>query len=193
VSALASEKLDHRWFEDNEDPVILGVGRLNEQKDFQTLLRAFANVLKKRHAYLVILGEGEERSSLEVLSEELNVAHRVHMPGFVRNPYKYMARSDVFVLSSKFEGFGNVIVEAMACGCPVVSTNCRSGPTEILENGKWGRLVPVEDPLRMSNAINESIASPLPPSKERAQDFTAEVIMDQYCSLIYNLLSEKNG
>ncbi|MFZ8789918.1 MAG: glycosyltransferase [Acidilobaceae archaeon] len=151
--AKAEEPLDHPWFRPGEPPVVLGVGRLTQQKDFPTLIRAFALVRKERPARLMILGEGEERPKLEALVRELRLEEDVALPGFVDNPYKYMKRAAVFVLSSRWEGFGIVLVEAMALGTPVVATDCPSGPAEILENGKWGHLVPVGEPLHLARAI----------------------------------------
>jgi glycosyltransferase involved in cell wall biosynthesis len=136
-----------------EPPVILGVGRLTVQKDFPTLIRAFARVRQKRNARLLILGEGELRSELNALVAELGLQADVALPGFVENPFVFMRHASLFVLSSAWEGFGNVLVEAMACGMPVVSTDCPSGPAEILQNGKWGRLVPVGDVQALSEAL----------------------------------------
>ena len=149
----AKEPVEHPWFAPGEPPVILGVGRLTKAKDFPTLIRAFELVRRERPARLMILGEGEERPQLEALIKELGLQEDIALPGFVDNPYAYMARSRVFVLSSAWEGFGNVLVEAMACGCPVVSTDCPSGPAEILENGKYGPLVPVGDITALALAI----------------------------------------
>jgi len=149
----AEEPLEHPWFRAGEPPVILGVGRLTKQKDFPTIIRAFAIVRKEIPAKLVILGEGEERPKLEALVEKLGLKKDIALPGFVDNPYKYMKHAAVFVLSSRWEGFGNVLVEAMACGTPVVSTDCPSGPAEILEGGRWGQLVPVGDEKALASAI----------------------------------------
>src|SRR5574337_1077880 len=129
----ARAALDHPWFAPGSPPVLLAVGRLAAQKDFPTLLRAFARVRAVRKARLIILGEGKERPALEALALELGVASDVDLPGFVLNPFPYMAQASLSVLSSAWEGFGNVVAEAMACGCPVVSTNCPSGPAEILD------------------------------------------------------------
>jgi glycosyltransferase involved in cell wall biosynthesis len=178
----AKEPLEHTWFSAKKEPVILGAGRLTWQKDFSTLLRAFAVVRKKRAVRLVILGEGEERGRLAALAEELGVAESVDMLGFVDNPYKYMARAAVFVLSSRKEGFGNVLVEALACGTPVVSTDCPSGPAEILEDGRYGELVPVGDYEALARSILSTLDNPISASvlQERARDFSVEKIADQY-------------
>lgn len=149
----AKENVDHPWFQPGEPPVILGVGRLHPQKDFPTLIRAFAQVRQVRPARLIILGMGPEEAKLRSLVRELEVDEDVALPGFVDNPYAYMARSAVFVLSSAWEGLGNVLIEAMATGTPVVSTNCKSGPAEILDNGKYGLLTPVGDSEAIAQAI----------------------------------------
>lgn len=150
----AKEPVDHFWFKAGEPPVILGVGRLTKQKDFPTLIHAFAQVRKQQNARLMILGTGPNKSQLEALTDELGIGNDVvTLPGFVDNPYAYMARAKVFVLSSAWEGFGNVLVEAMAVGTPVISTDCPSGPSEILADGKYGYLTPVGDAQAIAEAI----------------------------------------
>ena len=158
----ASEPLGHPWLQLGELPVVLGVGGLTPPKDFPLLIRAFAAVKARRPARLIILGEGEERGMLEALVKSLGLEDDVMLPGFVDNPLSYARASSVFVLSSRFEGFGNVLVEAMACGIAVVSTNCPSGPSEILEEGRWGRLVPVGDVTALTEAILTQIDSVAP-------------------------------
>ncbi|MGB5963090.1 MAG: glycosyltransferase [Coleofasciculaceae cyanobacterium] len=153
VREKSKEPLNHPWFKYGEPPIILGVGRLEPQKDFDTLIRAFALVRQVYPCRLVILGKGIEEQKLKDLTIEIGLEHDVAMLGFVENPYIYMAKSAVFVLSSAWEGFGNVIAEALALGTPVVSTNCLSGPAEILDNGKYGQLVPVGDTKEMAEAI----------------------------------------
>ncbi len=145
--------VEHPWFQEGQPPVILAVGRLHPQKDYPTLLRAFTQVQQVRPCRLVILGEGPEKENLNNLIEELGLQADVAMLGFVDNPYTYMRSAAVFVLSSAWEGFGNVIAEALAVGTPVVSTNCESGPAEILHNGKYGELTPVGDAKAMAEAI----------------------------------------
>ena len=168
-------------------PIVLGAGRLVEQKSFATLIRAFARLRSRRQARLYIIGEGDQRPQLFALACRLGVEEDVHMPGFVDNPFAYMGEADVFVLSSQWEGFGNVLVEAMACGTPVVSTDCPSGPSEILEDGKWGRLVRVGDEAMMAKAICRAIDDPPPKGlKKRAKDFHVRTIADQYLSILEN-------
>jgi glycosyltransferase involved in cell wall biosynthesis len=177
----ASEPLSHPWFQPGEPPVILGVGRLTQQKDFITLIRAFALVRRQVEARLVILGEGEDRPRLEQLAAELGLQADVALPGFVENPYAFMRRSAVFALSSRWEGFGNVLIEAMACGTRVVATDCLSGPREILEDGKWGKLVPVGNPEALAEAIVETLHNP--PSVDptvRAKEFSLEKAVEAY-------------
>ncbi|MGB9794641.1 glycosyltransferase [Caldisericum exile] len=151
----AKEPVDHPWFTSGEYPIIIGVGRLNREKDFQTLIKAFSFIRKEVDARLVILGEGEERKNLENLAKELGISEYLLMPGFVNNPYKYMSKSSVFVLSSIYEGLPTVLIEALSLGIPVVSTDCPSGPREILENGKYGKLVPVHNEIALARAIIE--------------------------------------
>lgn len=175
------ETSGHHWLENEGPPVVIGVGRLTPQKDFQTLIRAFALVREKQPSKLIILGEGEERLLLEKLIQEMDLENDVALPGFVDNPFAYMRRASLFVLSSLWEGFGNVLAEAMACGTPVVSTDCPSGPREILEDGKWGRLVPPGDHEALSEAIMATLNEPEHPDVEkRARDFSVDVIIDQY-------------
>jgi glycosyltransferase involved in cell wall biosynthesis len=149
----AKESVNHPWFSPGEPPVILGVGRLQIQKDFPTLIRAFAEVKKQKMSRLVILGSGPEKPHLENLIEELGIQEDVDLLGFVENPYSYMENAQVFVLSSIWEGLGNVLIEAMALGTPVVSSDCESGPAEILDDGKYGHLVNVGDSQAMADSI----------------------------------------
>lgn len=178
--------LDHPWFVPGSPPVVLGVGRLTTQKDFPTLLKAFAKVRAVRKARLVILGEGKKRTKLEMLARELGVAADVAMPGFALNPFPYMMRASVFVLSSAWEGLPGVLVEAMACGCPVVSTDCPSGPSEILDGGAYGPLVPVGGDAALAKAILSVLEMPPDPERlrERAALFSADHAADQYLELL---------
>ncbi len=184
----AEEPLNHPWFAPGEPPVILSAGRLTKQKDYPTLIRAFALVCRERPARLMILGEGEERPKLEALVRELDLDEDVSLPGFVDNPYAYMARSAVFVLSSAWEGFGNVLVEAMAVGTPVVSTDCPSGPAEILEGGKWGKLVPVGDIEALAEAIMATLTNRIDSTSiaDRAQIFGLDNIIRDYMEMLGN-------
>jgi glycosyltransferase involved in cell wall biosynthesis len=179
--ALAAEPLEHPWFGVDQPPVILGAGRLTPVKDFETLIRAFAILRPQRKARLMILGEGDQRSRLQSLIEKLGIAADATLPGFVTNPYKYMRRSSMFVLSSRWEGFGNVLVEAMACGAPVISTDCPGGPAEILEGGCHGRLVSVGDHESMALAILAQLdGPPILSGLQRARSFTLESSLRSY-------------
>ena len=131
IRARAGEPAAHPWFMPGQPPVLIGVGKLKRQKDFATLIRAFARLRRERVLRLVILGEGEERAALERLVQGLGVGADVLLPGFMDNPYAWMSRSAVFVSSSAWEGFSNVLCEALACGCPVVSTDCPSGSAQM--------------------------------------------------------------
>jgi len=182
--AKAEEPVGHPWFRPGEPPVILGIGRLTEAKDFPTLIRAFALVRKQRPARLMILGEGEERPKLEALVRELGLEKDVALPGFVDNPYKYMKRAAVFVLSSRWEGLPTVLIEALALGTPVVSTDCESGPAEILDGGKYGKLVPVADIEGLAKAIDEAITKPLLLNPKILDHFCLGTVVNRYLKII---------
>jgi len=179
-------RLEHPWFQPGAAPVILSVGRLHYQKDFPTLFRAFARVRARREVRLLVLGGGKGRTELEALVRSMGLGGDVELRGFVANPFAYMARAAVFVLSSAYEGFGNALVEALACGCPVVSTDCPSGPAEILEGGAYGRLVPVGDDAAMAEAILRTLDTE--PHRERlrkrAARFSVEASAREYLRLL---------
>lgn len=182
--AKAEEPLDHPWFQPGEPPVILGAGRLTAQKDFPTLIRAFALVRRKLPSRLMILSEGEERPRLEALVQELGLEADVALPGFVDNPYKYMKHAGVFVLSSKYEGFGLVLVEAMACGTPVIATDCPSGPAEILEGGKWGRMVPMGNADALAQAILRTLKTPISVGIENTERYMLDYAVARYAEVM---------
>ena len=187
LSEKAKEAVEHSWFEDASKPVIVGMGRLIAQKDFSTLLKSFAQVRKEIPGVkLVIFGEGKDRSKLESEIRTLQLENDVEMPGYVDNPYKYLKRASVFVMSSAWEGFGNVLVEAMAVGTPVVSTDCPSGPAEILKDGKCGPLVPVSNVNRLAQAVVAVLKDPPDPIalQSRAESFSIEKAVDKYLELI---------
>lgn len=162
LERLARETPAHPWFADRSVPVVLGAGRLTRQKDFPTLIRAFATVRAQRPCRLMILGDGNERDELWVLAKQLGVAEDMALPGFQTNPYGYVARASLFVLSSAWEGSPNVLTEALALGVPVVSTDCPSGAREILASGRYGKLVAVGDADALAQAMIETLAHPLP-------------------------------
>jgi glycosyltransferase involved in cell wall biosynthesis len=184
--------VDHPWLHDNGPPVLLSVGRLCPQKRFDILVRSVSIAAKRRPIRLIILGDGEDRARLECLARELEVDGCVSLPGFVDNPYAYMARSDLFVLSSAWEGLPNTLIEAMACGLPIVSTDCPSGPREILAargcgTGRFGTLVPVDRPEEMADAILRELALKHNPadSARRAQRFGAARSVRSYVDLMH--------
>jgi len=166
---------------------VLSVGTLKRAKDYPTLLRAFAALPRSLHAKLTILGEGGLRSQLEAQVAELGLEGRVAMPGFVLDPYPWFRTADLLVLSSESEGFGNVLVEALECGVPVVSTNCPGGPREILEGGRHGRLVPVGDSQALADAMAATLTAPVDRERliARARDFSAERIAEQYLETLF--------
>lgn len=188
LAQRAAESLVHPWLASDQPPVLLAIGRLTEQKDYPTLLRAFARLRQGRDVRLVILGEGELRAQLHALAAELDLNNDVlEMPGFVANPFAWLASCKLFVLSSRWEGLPGVLIEAMACGVPVVSTDCPSGPDEILEGGRWGRLVPVGDVNALAQAMAEVLDTPkerLPDVRLRAADFEQERAVDAYLKIL---------
>jgi glycosyltransferase involved in cell wall biosynthesis len=179
---LAEQSVDHPWFVKDSPPIILGAGGFRRQKDFPTLLRAFRQVRKERPARLVILGKGRGKTQLEALARKLGIEQDLDLPGFVTNPYAYMAHSDLFVLSSLWEGSPNVLTEALAVGTPVVSTDCESGPREILCDGRYGPLVPVGDAEALAAAILETLANPLDSMvlQSAAEPYTIEASTNRY-------------
>jgi glycosyltransferase involved in cell wall biosynthesis len=184
----AKSRLDpgHPWLAPGSAPVILAVGRLTEQKDFPSLIRAFAEVRAQREARLLILGEGRLRDELQALANALGVQADVDMPGFVENPFQYMARASLLVLSSHYEGLPGVLIQAMGCGCPVISTDCPGGSREILEGGQYGALVPVGDGSAMAKAILKELDAPTPKEVllRRAEDFSIESGVSNYLALL---------
>lgn len=177
--------LEHPWFERGAPPVVLAVGRLTPQKDFPTLIRAFAQVHRQHMARLLILGEGEQRPELEQLVKQLGLSEAVHLPGFEPNPFRYMRRAAVFVLSSRYEGLPNALIQAMACGCPVVATDCPSGPREILDGGKYGALVPVGDADALAEAILAALQGKIAPAPPTwLQQFDESYIAEQYLRVL---------
>jgi glycosyltransferase involved in cell wall biosynthesis len=183
--ALSRKPTGHPWLQPGQPPVILGVGRLTRQKDFATLIRAFAEVRRQAPARLIILGEGEDRSALETLVSQLGLTGDVALPGFRENAMAYMAGSALFVLSSAWEGLPTVLIEALAAGTRVISTDCPSGPREILQGGRLGTLVPVGDAEALASAALEALRSPARrvPLKD-LEPFTLDAAVDNYLSLI---------
>ena len=160
LTQLAAAPLDHPWFASGAPPVIVGMGRLEPQKDFPTLLRAFATLRRDRPCRLMILGEGKQRHLLLHEATGLGIQDDVQFPGFVKNPYAYLSRAALFVLSSTWEGSPNSLTEALALGTPLVSTDCPDGPREILEGGRHGPLVKVGDAAALAAAMAATLDHP---------------------------------
>lgn len=167
---LAQHKPSHPWFDD-DIPIILGIGRFSRAKNFPLLLEAFAQVRQHRPCRLILLGKGRQQGRLEQLSARLGIASDVAMPGYVENPYPYLRHASLFVLSSLWEGSPNVLTEALALGCAVVATDCPSGPREILQNGEFGRLVPINDPTALAQAMLDTLNQP--PAADTLRQATA--------------------
>ncbi len=186
-----TERPLHPWLLDGGAPVVLAVGRLERPKDFPTLLKAFARLALRRPCRLIILGEGKERKKLQGLVQKLKLDDRVSLPGWVDNPFAYMSRAALFVLSSIHEGFSMVLVEALACGCPCVSTDCPAGPVEILQDGKFGPLVAVGDEVGLAETMDRVLDRP--PDKRmlqrRAADFSVDTAASAYEGLIQTIVS----
>lgn len=185
VLEKARAPLEHPWFQPGQPPVLLAVGRLQPQKDYPLLIETFARVRRTQPVRLLILGEGKERPKLEALIKERNMEQDVSLPGFVMNPYAYMARASLFVLSSRWEGLPTVLIEALCCGTPVVSTDCPSGPQEILRGGQYGQLVPVGDANALTRAIQTSLENKTPcPPPESWQPYELKKVVNQYVNLL---------
>jgi len=185
LAAMAKEPLDDPWFAPGEPPVILAIGRMETQKNFTNLLRAFAELRRKLPARLLILGEGSERERLTALVAELGLGGDILMPGFVANPAAYMAKSAVFAMSSSWEGMPVALIEALTLGVPVVSTDCPSGPAEILADGAYGDLVPMNDSAALAEAIERVLSGSkkAAPAEWLAQ-FDSNTITERYLELM---------
>jgi glycosyltransferase involved in cell wall biosynthesis len=187
LAAQASAPLNDPWFSAGAPPVVLGVGRLVAQKDFATLIRAFAQARGRRMARLVILGEGQERTALAELARILGVHEDVRLVGYDHNPFRYMQRATVFALSSIFEGLPGALIQAMACGCRVVSTDCPGGSREILDGSATGLLVPPRDPAALGRALTQLLAD-ADRGRARVQHavdrFTERAAVDQYLQVL---------
>ena len=178
--------VEHPWFEPGMPPVVLGAGRLTAQKDFPTLIRAFAQVRAHRSIRLMILGEGEERANLQKMICDLGLEADVTLPGFLLNPYPLMRQSSVFVLSSRWEGLPGALIEAMFCGVPLVSTDCPHGPREILMEGRYGRLVPVGDVNAVAQGIQDGLDHKISLAPWEAwQRFEQGFIVEQYRKVLF--------
>jgi glycosyltransferase involved in cell wall biosynthesis len=182
----ARQPLEHPWFLAGAPPVLLTLGRLVPQKDLATLILAFALVRHQARARLLIFGEGEERPRLERLILDHGLREDVQLPGFVSNPFPYMAAARGVILSSRYEGAPSVLVEALALGTPVASTDCPSGPREMLRDGRWGRLVPVGAPPALAEAMLEILrGSPYPlPGPDDLSEYHLDRAVDRYLGVM---------
>jgi len=181
----ATEPLPSNWNRLTITPFILAVGTLEPVKDFETLIRVFSVISDRIPHDLVILGEGSERHRLTDVIVKLGMPHRIHLPGFDLNPFRWMKHARVMVSSSLTEGCPNVLQQALACGTPIVATDCPGGTAEILEDGKWGRLVPVGDPQAMADAIIKTLEDKhLPNGRVRAADFDPRKNALEYLRLL---------
>ncbi len=188
VEKQAAESPEHPWLDPKENtPVVLAAGKLKPQKDFPTLLKAFAELRARRDCRLVLLGSGPLENDLRKQAKTLGITDDISFQGHVDNPFAYLARAQVFVLSSAWEGLPNVLIEALACGCPVVSTDCPGGASEILEAGRHGRLVPVGDAAAMAEAIQATLEASPPAEalRARAADFSIERAVEAYAKLLF--------
>ncbi|MGQ0850066.1 MAG: glycosyltransferase [Actinomycetota bacterium] len=180
----ASAAVDHHWFQDGQS-VLVAVGRLRAQKDFPNLIEAFSRVRAERDVKLLILGEGSERAHLEELIVEKGLAGDISLPGYIDNPYAYLARARAFVLSSRWEGLPTVVVEALSCGVPVVATDCPSGPREILADGRYGHLVPVGDSAALAAALRQVLnGHAIKPPVESWRPYELGAVVDRYLELM---------
>ena len=191
INQLARQEVKHPWFKPGQPPVILGVGRLHRQKNFPLLIEAFARLRRQQPARLMILGTGSEQARQELLdlAERLGVAEDVALMGYVENPFAYLRQAALYVLSSSWEGMSNALLEAMACGCPVVATRCPTGTVEVLANGAYGPLVEIENDEALANAMIWRLGQPRQSSRlmARAQEYDLSRTLDTYTRL---LLSE---
>jgi len=186
IDDLCKEPCDDPWFAPGAPPVVLCVGRLVAKKQIEVLLRAVARLRRERSVRLMVVGDGPERGRLQREAVRLGLEADVRMIGWTDNPYAYMTRAAVFAMTSNREGFGNVLVEALYCGCPVVSTDCPSGPAEILGGGRFGTLVPVGDVAALAHALARAIDEPPRPGflRERGAEFTTARTTDAYLEAV---------
>jgi glycosyltransferase involved in cell wall biosynthesis len=176
----------HPWFAQKNPPIVVAVGRLTPQKDFVTLIHAFADVRRQRPVRLVILGEGPDRRDLEALARRLEVESDVSFPGFVENPCAYMSHAAVFVLSSRWEGLPTVLIEALSCGTRVIATDCPSGPREILADGQYGSLVPVQNVAVLAQTLAAALDGRTPrPTLDSWRPYELNTVVDHYAEILF--------
>ena len=189
LSRKSAAPCPHSWLEDEAPrriPVIVAAGRLTAQKGFDILLRAFAALSREREARLILLGDGALRDTLHQLAQDLHIADKVTLPGFQSNPYAWLARADLFVLSSRWEGSPNVLTEALALGIPSVATDCPSGPSEVLEQGRYGPLVAVDNAPALAEAMKQTLDAPLPAEtlRQAVTAYTVEKSAERYLDVL---------
>jgi glycosyltransferase involved in cell wall biosynthesis len=193
IQSMANNTIDHKWLDNDDVRSIVSVGRLEPQKDRRTLLKSFATLT---HTYpdvrLIIVGKGSLREKLESFAKSLNINEKVHFTGFVENPYAYMQQASVFVLSSTNEALPTVLIEALACGCSIVSTDCPHGPREILCGEKYGRLTPVGVPSKMAAKIGEALEDPIKAevARSRAEHFSLRAGAKRYDEYIQEAIMD---
>lgn len=185
VRRMAEEAPGHPWLSGGEPPVVLAIGRLAPQKDFGALIAAFAEARGTTGARLLILGEGPDRPELEAIARARGVLAHVDLPGWADNPYPYLRRAALFALSSRWEGLPGVLIEALYCGAPIVATDCPSGPREILQGGRYGRLVPVGDVEALARAIEQGLAGEIaPPTPDSWYPYEQEAVVTRYLDVL---------
>jgi glycosyltransferase involved in cell wall biosynthesis len=198
INASIPDSPEHAFFREQK-PIVIAMGRLTQQKGFDILLKAFSRVISEIDARLIVMGEGPDRTYLENIIRDVGIADKASLTGFQRNPHTFLAHSDIFVLSSRYEGLPMAILEAMACGIPVISTDCRSGPREILQNGQCGILVPVGDESALAKAIISLLKNERQREnfsrlgKERLKDFSLDEIVRQYEEVICEVAFSRKG
>lgn len=186
LKELAKQSITHPWFSPSAPSIIIGIGRLGRAKNFSLLIKAFAIVEKQIQCHLIILGEGRANNRLNNLIKNLNLTQKAQLLGYVNNPYAYLSRSSLFVLSSNWEGSPNVLIEALTLGIPVVSTDCESGPREILQHGKIGKLVPINNIESMANAMITTLKSPTETNRliQATRNYTMENSAIEYSKIL---------
>ena len=184
LAVAANEPVSHAWLQTRDVPVVVAAGRLHPQKGFDLLLEAVQLINDRSPCRLIILGEGPERAALTQMAHHYGLGDRVDLPGFVQNPFAIMARASVFVLSSRWEALPTVLIEAMACGAPVVATDCRTGPREILDDGRWGRLAPPANPRALAKAIERTLGEPRQSSRQGAATYRITTATARYLEIL---------
>ena len=189
-SAMINEPTGHPWLDDRAFPIIMSVGRLYASKGNDVLIRAFHILKKEVNARLMIIGDGEEMANLKSLTKELDLENDVLFAGFQKNPFAFMAKADLVALASRTEGFPLILAEAMFCGASVVSTDCPSGPREILEDGRYGALVKVDDVQGLADAIKHALGHPTDKEtlRRRSLEFSEDAALDKYVSLLTKIV-----